>query len=109
VASIFVPDGVCGHLEEQSAQASSPQDAVKALLRTRALARLGLAEPRIRVESGSAIVDLRLRDGVKGSLDRLSVCDQQMLLHSIRHTLRGNARWGIERVVFFEKGSLFAM
>jgi hypothetical protein len=61
------------------------------------------------VTDKTALVDLRLEVGTSRSLHELSNCEQLALLGAIRQTLQANPRWGILRVVFTDRGNLFAI
>jgi len=108
-ARLFVADPACTLLEpgESLSSDASPESAVRAIVRCRALAELTLADPEVRVTESTAIVDLRVQSG--RSLHDLSSCESLALLGAIRLTLRSNPRWGIHCVVFTDRGNLFAI
>jgi hypothetical protein len=111
-AQVFVvADGTCHSLTaiDSLERSPSPDSVVRAILRSPALAALPLAETHVRVTESTALVDLRMRPGSRRTLRELSLCESLALLGGIRLTLQANPRWGIQRVIFTERGSLFAI
>jgi hypothetical protein len=109
MAPLFVMDGACTSLQPIDAPETSPELAVQAILRSPALAALPLADTRVRVTESTALVELRMQVGTGRSLRDLSTCERLALLGGIRLTLQGNPHWGIHRVVFTDRGNLFAI
>ncbi len=109
--TLFVADTGCRSLEPVAVRLAdaSPANAVRAIVRSKALAQLPLSDPAVKVTESTALVDLRVRQGVERSLRDLSGCEQLALLTAIRQTLRANTRWGIHQVVFTDRGSLLAI
>lgn len=109
--TLFVADRVCRSLEPVAVHLAdaSPANAVRAIVRSKALSQLSLSDPAVKVTQNTALVDLRVRQGTERSLRDLSGCEQLALLTAIRQTLRANTQWGIRQVVFTDRGSLLAI
>jgi hypothetical protein len=108
---VYEPDAMCTGLLPRTVvlHDSSPDSAVREVMRSRALASLPIGETKVRVEARSALVDMRLMPGTTRSLHRLSSCEALALLGAIRLTLRANQAWGISQVVFTDRGDLLAI
>jgi hypothetical protein len=108
---LFVADQACQSLEAVTMPSldASPETAVLAILHSKALAELPMGETHVKVTESTALVDFRLQVGTSRTLHELSTCEQLALLGAIRHTLQANPRWGIHRVVFTDRGNLFAI
>jgi hypothetical protein len=109
MSQLFMADGTCKSLLPVATADASPEAAIAAILRSPALASLPLADTRVQITESTALVDLRMSVGTSRSLRDLSTCERLALLGGIRLTLQGNPRWGIRRVVFTDRGNLFAI
>jgi hypothetical protein len=110
-AVVYVADGSCAGLERTEVELleDGPVFAAQRIVQSRALAHLPLDAPEVHVEAGAARVDLKLSTGSTRSLRTLSRCEEIALLRAIVRTLKANPRWGIQRVVFTERGDLLAI
>ncbi|WP_404800422.1 sporulation/spore germination protein [Atlanticothrix silvestris] len=105
--TLYTSDVQCQKLipQQVSVPAAEPvTGAVGKIIEERDTGDLSLSGYRVKVENGTATVDLRLSPQSKRQLLSLSSCEQFALFGSLRKTLTSNTQWNIKEVRFTERG-----
>jgi len=104
---LFQVDDQCANLIPTPVVVSaqrSLEEAIEKLLATQDSGDFSLSGFRVKVEGGTATVDLRTAAASPRSLHSLSMCEQLALFGGLRQTLTSNPQWGIQSVRFTEQG-----
>ncbi len=79
-------------------------DVVGKILTSKDTGDFNISNYRVKVNDGTATVDLRISPNSQRQLASLSSCEQHALFGSLRKTLTSNPKWKIKDVRFTEAG-----
>ncbi len=107
---LYTLDDRCESYQAEAIQVPRPQsmeNTVALIMAEQAIPELTLSGYRTSFdpETNTVTIDLRVARSSRRVLNSLSVCEQKVLLGSLRETLINQPDWKIEAVVFTNRGN----